>query len=542
MGVYMKYLLSILLLFSISTGLHGQQFSIDKTRFIGCNTNLCGAIVCESSCVTTDNGILFVGFTPTFSGSGDIPSSPADTSAESFPGNAIIGLLDSNLQVQWIKVYGGSWFDGAWAATQTVDGNFLIAAYTTSNNRDVSGNHQSQTGDIWILKLSNSGSIIWQKCYGSVYDEHPISISLTKDNGFIVLGSSNGKGDDVPEHYSNSQFDNDWFVFKADSIGTLQWTKTIGGTGDEYTHGNIITAPSGYYLLSSSSSEDYDCNDNSWHTGQNTSGDYYIFKLDTAGNILWDSSYGGDQNEILYSAIWDSTRGSMVLTGGTTSYDNAYMVQGNSGDQDMWTVKIDTNGIYQWGKCFGGAHLDCGTSLVLSKDGYVCYGNTFSGNIGAQDNLLVCVDSNGNEECTSIFGGTNYDIPNSLLSFSDSYVATGTTNSDSFTVGIDAGTSNGSVENAFFTRLYFHPLSVQSNNVIKPLLIYPSPCTNTVTITREDNDGGTIRITNIFGQTIYLTQRNGNFQIDVSDWPTGTYFVSYQDRQENIQTRKFIKI
>lgn len=539
----MKKLLFILFLLILKyEKVFSQQIDIQKTRFVGCSSP-CNGIVCNSVISTTDGGILFTGYTSCFDGGGDIPPSPPDTSTASSPANLIVGKLDNNLQLEWIKVYGGNRSDEGFSIAETSSG-YAVLGRTFSNDRDVSGNHAVGIGDFWLLKLDFSGNLIWQKCYGSVYDELPATISATPDHGFIMFGVSNGMGGDVPNHYSPSQFDEDWFVVKVDSIGTIQWTKSIGGTGDESPTGNIIPVSNNYYFVSSSSSEDHDCNDNNWHNGVNTEGDYYIFKLDSAGNILWDSSYGGHQNEILNWATWDSRDSSLIMTGSTTSYDGQYMVHGYQGDADMWTVKVDKTGAIQWADCLGGNRQDIGYSVDTMNASYIVYGSINNGTVGQQDNSVFVIDVNGNQQYNKVFGGTDYDNPRSLAILNNVFIASGFTNSQSFTEGDNIGNENGVSSDAFFTYLEYHPLTTPSIVKDDGLSVYPNPFSSSFKITGKDNPCGAIRVSDILGRIVF-TQDIGAFspgiEIQTATWSNGVYIVEWRGQNGGIKTCRLVK-
>ncbi len=86
------------------------------------------------------------------------------------------------------------------------------------------------SNDIWLLRLDDSGNLLWEKTYGSSQADVAISIANTPDGGLILLGATNGSDGDVPFHYGDI-FALDWLVIKTDSLGNVQWSKDIGGTG-----------------------------------------------------------------------------------------------------------------------------------------------------------------------------------------------------------------------------------------------------------------------------------------------------------------------
>ena len=540
-----KLLFIFLFLTSYTTSVFAQALSVNTTRFVGGDSS-CGYSIAKYSIHTRDGGILFTGFTDCFAGGGNIPPSPPDTIGATVA-NVLIGKLDSNMNVSWVKVYGGNEEDIGMSAVQMPDGGYAVLAQTYSNDRDVSGNHGVYLGDLWLVRLDSLGNLVWQKCYGSPYDEQATSIALAPDGGFIMLGISNGSGDEVSTHYG-TEFNYNWFVVKADSLGNMQWSKTIGGTGDgvdggESSTGSIFFANDGYYLVSSTNSIDYDCTDTFWHPNVNTGYDYYMFKLDTAGNILWDRSYGGLGGEVAYNAIWDDRDSSIVINGLTTG-GNGYMVTGyNGGIADFWVVKTDKNGVLKWEKCLGGPNDDEGVSICTAPFGYMAYGSTNPGSIGHEDAWLFSLDTLGNEITNKQFGGANYDYPASVFLFQNGYAAVGYGVSDSFTEGINIGHSSGLIEDVFISYLNYWPLSIQNiatHNM--DMTLYPNPSTAIIRIILPDQVGN-ITILNCVGESIYTgnAKQNETIDINTAGWASGLYIAKWQGDDGTVLTKKFIK-
>ena len=212
----MKYLLSISLLLSFTAPAHAQALIIDSTRFI---TGINQGIIVQFIIPTTDKGILLVG--QDFGNPGGIIPYFFDTS---YNGNVSVIKIDSNHQISWIKVYGGSLADQGVSACQTIDGGYAVLATTSSNDGDVTGFHGGN--DFWLLRLDASGNLLWEQCYGGPAGEQATSIANTPDNGFILMGTTNGAGGEVPLHYGG-YFTLDWLVMKTDTHGNLQWANTV---------------------------------------------------------------------------------------------------------------------------------------------------------------------------------------------------------------------------------------------------------------------------------------------------------------------------
>ncbi len=530
----MKHIYPVLFLLIFPLLTRSQGLYVDSTRFITGNKP---NTAIQYATPTSNKGILFVGLDALIPG-GIVPFFPTDTVLE----NVLVGKIDGNGQISWIKVFGGSDDDIAVSACQTPDGGYAVLAETFSDDGDVTGNHGGN--DLWLLRIDSSGNLLWQKCYGSAESDEPISIANTRDNGFILLGATNGSDGDVPFHYGD-YFSLDWLVIKTDSVGNVQWSKDLGGLGDEGENGSILAVDNNYYLVSSSASTDHDCTDTVWHTGVNTGGDYYVLKLDDTGRVLWDSSFGGSQQDYINYAFFDTKDSTIVITGNTNSSD--YMVTGYQGNGDMWVIKVNKNGTLLWQKDIGTLYEDYGTGICSSySGGYLTYGWTHnvSGPIGQEDLWLVGLDNLGNETTSKLFGGANViESSCSVVNYLNGYVATGNSSAFTFTEGSTYGNFD-SVGGIFVSYIDTGTLSVNNvNNNHSHLAVYPNPSQEKIRIVVPDNDRGSLSIINNLGQEIYskLVMQTIYVNVDTDKWPDGMYLIKWQSANGEVLTTKLIK-
>jgi PKD repeat protein len=150
--------------------------------------------------------------------------------------------LDATGSVQWSNVYGGTKRDGntrcdglslfGTRGRQTKDGGYAIASSTRSFG-------VNDSADVWLLKLNSSGNVQWNKTYGGISNEESRGLYITHDDGYAIIAwtTSFGFGDQ------------DEYLLKTDSNGSLQWSKTYGGTAREKGE-SIMESPidHGYYI------------------------------------------------------------------------------------------------------------------------------------------------------------------------------------------------------------------------------------------------------------------------------------------------------
>ena len=326
--------------------------------------------------------------------------------------------LDAEGNLEWQKCLGGSGPDAATCIQQTTDGGFIIGGKSSSTDGDVSGNHGFD--DYWIVKIDSAGNLIWQKCFGGSNNDYAYSIQQTIDGGYIVAGLSNSEDGDVSgwhEGYYWNDATYDYWIVKLNTDGDLVWQKCLGGTATDMAFSIKQTTDGGYIVAGLSNSEDGDVS--GWHG----SFDYWIAKLDSAGNLLWQKCLGGSDDDEAPSVI-QINDGGYIVAGSTSSTDGD--VGGNHGLYDYWIVKLDLDGSLVWQKCLGGTKVDQADAIQQTIDGgFIVVGITFSnnsdfsGNHGDGDYGIVKLDSNGNLMWQKCIGGSEYDVAKDIQETTD---------------------------------------------------------------------------------------------------------------------------
>src|SRR6185436_10657915 len=166
-------------------------------------------------------------------------------------------------------------------------------------------------------------NIEWQKCLGgSQYDDGGY-IQAASDGGFIVAGTTSSLDGDVTGNHGYQ----DYWIVKLDNMGSMQWQKCYGGSNTDYATSIIRTADNGYFLTGSSSSNDGDV------SGNHGQEDVWVVKTDSAGNLQWQKSRGGTQQEY-GNAAYQTNDGGFIIAGSTNSDDGD--VSGLHQNEDFW--------------------------------------------------------------------------------------------------------------------------------------------------------------------------------------------------------------
>lgn len=198
--------------------------------------------------------------------------------------------------------------------------------------------------------------------------------------------------------------------------GEIEWVKTYGGSREDDANDIIETPDGGYAVLGFTLSNDGDITDKA-----GTDADFWVFKTDTDGNLLWSKTFGGSSDDRATKII-NTADGGLAIIGYTRSNDGDVSV--NNGFYDFWLLKLDASGNILWEKTYGFAGNDQGQSLIQTTNGgYFLAGfMDFDGRSAQQSSTNksgnrhgvgefwgIQTDASGNQQWNTYFGGTNND-------------------------------------------------------------------------------------------------------------------------------------
>ncbi|PSR55167.1 hypothetical protein AHMF7605_17460 [Adhaeribacter arboris] len=343
--------------------------------------------------------------------------------------------LKANGTKEWDKTFGGEYDDFLSSIQQTRDGGYILAGF--SNTPIIGSKTEAKLG-YWIVKLKEDGSKEWDKALGGEGYDNLASLQQTKDGGYILGGSSYSE----PSGQTlQTKGDFDYWLIKLKADGSKTWDKTIGGSGADIFSSLQQTSDGGYILGGSSSSpKSGDKSENGrgepYNGGTLYGSDYWVVKVNAAGNKEWDKTIGSDGEDYL-AALQQTNDGGYILGGtgqGSSSDKSEYR-----GYEDYWIVKLKANGTKAWEKTLGGDFVDNLSSVQLTSDGgYILGGYSSSGvsgdksqaSRGESDYWIVKLKADGSKEWDKTFGGSDRDMLTSLQVTSDNgYILGGSSQS-----------------------------------------------------------------------------------------------------------------
>ena len=271
---------------------------------------------------TSDSGFLIVGELDVSSSAGE--GNAKTTALKHAGGDYWVIKLNTSGEFEWSRYYGGSFTDTPHGIVETDEGNFIITGTSDSDDVDISNNKGSY--DIWTIKISNTGDLIWDKNYGGVEIDEAKAICKTQDGNILIVGNTRSSDQDV----STNQGGADLWLLKIDTNGNLLWEKTFGGSSFDIGS-SIYQTEDGFIISGSSRSLDNEFT----NQGQN---DAWILKISSEGNQEWQKLIGGSNIDYLYDCV-QLNDGSFIAVGESESSDGD--ITENKGFSDLLIIKIN---------------------------------------------------------------------------------------------------------------------------------------------------------------------------------------------------------
>ncbi|MDO7850574.1 T9SS type A sorting domain-containing protein [Hymenobacter convexus] len=315
--------------------------------------------------------------------------------------------------VRWDHVFGGGSDELMGALVPGANGSVMAIGTSSSS---VSGTRtQPRRGvlEAWVVKADSLGNHVWDRAATGSGDETQTAVLQTFDSGYLSAGfKQSGPGADVS--YSNYGTLNDWWLVKRDSLGVARWDTTFSAEGRDDYLASLQELPDHGLLVGGtmfSGGPDY-CS-----SRLPLDADFEVWKLSAEGRFRWQAQFGGSGDDWLAEARQTADGGS-ILGGTSRSGSGRDHSEASRGSTDFWLLKINNRQARQWDHRFGGSGLDSLVSVRQTADGgYLLAGSTTSsagGDVtepsrGGADFWLVKVNSLGVLQWQRRYGGPGND-------------------------------------------------------------------------------------------------------------------------------------
>lgn len=513
----------------------------------------------------------------------------------------LILVLPTILNAQLIsnqKNYGTQSFEFIKAA-HLLDGNYIIGGSTLAGISGTKVCSSFGNQDYWVIKIDENNNILWQNCFGGSGSDELFGITATPEGDALLYGRSDSPISGNKTVGTNGGYD--FWVIKVNSDGDVIWQKNYGTTENEYTSVGITIIENNKYLLNTSSNCDINGD-----KSENTYGfyDYWILAIDSAGNTLWDKTLGGSGNDYSHEGdvLMDQTNNRIIISGSSYSDISGIKTNQNYGEEDTWVVSVDVNGNILDQNTIGGDFSDFGKPFFIDGNNEVHFigtsysgvsGNKTSPNNGSSDFWYFKLNTDLDLIIDWSYGGSGVDNGLSgIQNSSNQFVFSGFSNSsisgdktennrgfgDAWTIGVNStdgniiwqktigGSSTDGAKYIFETPTTYKifcdsesPISFDktvpnisdvdfwifdlSKTVGLDVLVsdnrkvFPNPSTGVFLIDSKENES--YRIVDTKGVDVEFEINNGILNID--HLQNGTYFLIIQNEDNGNQVLKLMK-
>lgn len=279
----------------------------------------------------------------------------------------------------------------------------------------------------------------WSKSFGGVFSEFGKSMIVGDSGNLYLSGMYGGTVDFDPGTSSFSMtslgFVDDCYVQKLDSNGNFVWAKSFGGLDDDKVYGIEQDQNGNIYVTGFfKGTADFDPGSGVANMSSNGDFDVYISKLDRNGNFIWARSFGNSFFDRAIDLAIDQHNNVYVVGEfrGTVDFDpgSSLMNRTSNGGYDIYVVKFDELGTFQWVKTIGGAMGDAPRSIEYDLGGSLLISGNFEDSVdfdpgiathilhskGASDIFLLKLDTAGNFDWATSRGGSGVDGANTVFS------------------------------------------------------------------------------------------------------------------------------
>jgi hypothetical protein len=341
----------------------------------------------ESDIISDLNGNVFVAGAYT----GNVEMSGIALQPSFVYSNIFCAKYDAGGSLVWANSFGGTedekaisigiddlgniFLTGCFKSPQVIIGNDTLFNLT--------GNNQHE--NMFLIKYSNDGNIIWTKSFGGTSGLQTLNNITPADikvdsigniflTGFVSADTTYFDSITLVNHLSNST---DLFIAKLDSAGTMQWAKNYGSIGLVNAGGGKaieLDAQGNIYLVGNFIGA---FNFGTFYISANSFWNFFLAKMDYNGNIHWAKTLS---SEGYIDAVLSDDNGYVYLAGHFTDpmmqlSNNQFF---NYGAADIFIAKTDSFGNVIWAKSYGGTGNDVPLTLFTDISGHVFVAGPYS--------------------------------------------------------------------------------------------------------------------------------------------------------------------
>ncbi len=484
-----------------------------------------------------------------------------------------IAKYDANGNVLWAKSAGGTYWDRSTSITVDAFDNIYVTGCFESDtlyfDNDTLVNLYYGM-DLFIAKYDSSGNVLWAKRDG-IGASQPNAITTDISGNVYLTGGYYSAiivfGSDTLNNLSLGGNGYDVFTVKYDNSGNVLWARGGRGLYQDIAFSITTDHNDGLYVTGQFTSPALSFGTLMLNNNGGSSGDIFIVKYDTSGNVIWAKNEGGSSSDNTNSIVADNF-GNFYLAGyffsDSITFDSTILFNSGPYHPNMFIAKYDSIGNVIWAKTTTGyPDDDRAESVAVDNAGNIYVTGLYAGsnspisfdsitltNSGApySDIFIVKYNSNGNALWVkSTIGNTNDEAYSIVYNNSGSIYVGGSFESNAiiFDSYIIPNSNPGCIGTFTCYDMFVAKLDAttgipeQTFNSIF-LNVEPNPFTTTLTI-QNTNQKGELIIFDITGKEI-LHQKTfeAETKINTAHLTPGFYFVNYREENKTVN-KKVVK-
>lgn len=292
---------------------------------------------------TDDGGFIICGYT--YSGAGHF--------------DVWLIKTDENGNLEWEKTFGGPYWDQGNSVQQTSDGGYIITGHISVED--------GWDRKVYLVKTDDTGNLEWESIFGDYFGQVGYSVKQTADGGYIIAGD---KGD----MFSGICY---LWLIKIDDSGNMEWDVTFGNGVNQAGGRSVIQTSEGGYVIAGMI-DTYPPPYDWWF-------DAWLLKTDESGNLEWETKFGDEESDDYGMSMQQTFDGGYIIAGHAANYLTEY--------KDFYLVKTDDSGNMEWETTYDGSDEEKGCSVQQTSDGgFIIVGTTEVFLTDIRDVLLIKIE------------------------------------------------------------------------------------------------------------------------------------------------------
>ena len=355
----------------------------------------------------------------------------AETLASAGGTDGFLAKFDATGALQWAQAFGDAADQAAVAvAVDPADDVYVGGHFSgTITLGGVGGITYTANGrDAFLVKLGTTGAYLWSKRVGLAGSQGVTALAVNAAGEMVMGGTFDGTLI-CPFGCVQSQGGQDIFLFKYNSAGQQIFTKTFGAPAEQLLNGMIFDPSGNLIMIGQLQGDGIDFGGGA-PLGSAGGYDAFVVKLDPMGAHVWSKRFG-DPLDQRSAAVASDAAGNLILTGAFMSSINfgALDLQ-SAGLSDIFVVKLDPDGAYQWANTYGdpsdqvpgGVGADAAGNIVMTGgfQGMVDFGGGPLTSAVSYDLFLLKLNDQGGHVWSKNFGNSASQIGGPLYIYPSS--------------------------------------------------------------------------------------------------------------------------